>query len=190
MRVMVTGANGLVGRALVQRLLALGQLNGRPISRLLLLDQALNDLPADPRLRFYAGTVTEAALFRRSLADGVDVVFHLAGVPCVEAEGNYALGNQVNLKASLELLDQLRLLPRPAVLVYASSVAVYGGVAQPHGGTGAAQAGYVLWRAQADGGNRDLRLVTPWRTGWARGAAAHDRGACAGSWRPALGVHG
>lgn len=127
MRVMVTGANGLVGRALVQRLLALGQLNGRPISRLLLLDQALNDLPADPRLRFYAGTVTEAALFRRSLADGVDVVFHLAGVPCVEAEGNYALGNQVNLKASLELLDQLRLLPRPAVLVYASSVAVYGG---------------------------------------------------------------
>lgn len=126
MRVMVTGANGLIGRALVQRLLVLGQLNGRPITRLLLLDQTLNDLPADPRLRPYVGTVTEAALFRRSLADSVDVVFHLAGVPCLAAEDNYAQGSQVNLVASLQLLDQLRLLERAPVLVYASSVAVYG----------------------------------------------------------------
>ncbi|EJM22911.1 nucleoside-diphosphate-sugar epimerase [Pseudomonas sp. GM21] len=126
MRVMVTGANGLVGRALVQRLLALGQLNGRPISRLLLLDQQLSDLPSDARLRTYTGTITDVALLRRSLADGADVVFHLDSIPGCVAEENYSLGNKVNLMASLELLDQLRMLSRPTVLVYASSIAVYG----------------------------------------------------------------
>lgn len=127
MRVMVTGANGFVGRALVQRLLALGQLNNRAISKLLLLDQHLSGFPADNRLRSYAGSVTDATLLRRALADGVDVVFHLISIPGGTAEKDYPLGYKVNLLASLELLDQLRLLSTPAVLVYASSVAVYGG---------------------------------------------------------------
>lgn len=127
MRVMVTGANGFVGRALVQRLLALGQLNNRTITKLLLLDQHLSGSIADPRVRSYEGSVTDATLLRRALADGVDVVFHLTSIPGGTAEKDYPLGYQVNLLASLELLDQLRLLAIPAVVVYASSVAVYGG---------------------------------------------------------------
>jgi len=61
------------------------------------------------------------------LADGVDVVFHLVSVPGGAAEAQYELGYQVNLLASLELLHQLRNKAQPPVLVYASSVAVYGG---------------------------------------------------------------
>jgi nucleoside-diphosphate-sugar epimerase len=70
--------------------------------------------------------VTDAALTRRVLADGVDVVFHLVSLAGGAAEQDYDVGYQVNLMASLELLDQLRRQPRPPVLVYASSVAVYG----------------------------------------------------------------
>lgn len=126
MRVMITGANGFVGRALVQRLLEAGQLRGQRIEALLLLDQALTDLPDDRRVRRHLGNLCDPALLRRALADGVDVVFHLASLPGGAAETDYELGYQVNLQASLELLHQLRHRERPPVLVYASSIAVYG----------------------------------------------------------------
>lgn len=127
MRVMVTGANGFVGRALVQRLLEAGELRGQPISVLMLLDKDLQGFSEDKRLRRHHGSVTDAALLRRAMADGIDVVFHLVSIPGGAAEEQYSLGYQVNLLASLELLDQLRDQPGAPVLVYASSVAVYGG---------------------------------------------------------------
>lgn len=123
---MVTGANGFIGRALVHRLLAVGTIGGEPFSKLILLDRQLTDFPDDVRIRRHPGSVADAALLRRVFADGVDVVFHLASVPGGAAEQNYELGYHVNLCAALELLDQLRVLPNAPVLVYASSVAVYG----------------------------------------------------------------
>lgn len=126
MRVMITGAAGFLGRLLVQRLLDKGQLRGQLLEALVLLDQQLEGFPSDPRLRLLAGSIAEPTLLRRALADGVDVVFHLVSVPGGAAEEHYALGRQVNLLATLELLDQLRNAARSPVLVYASSVAVYG----------------------------------------------------------------
>jgi len=75
MRVMVSGANGFVGRELVTHLLKLGEIRGRKIEALLLLDQHLDDLPADSRLRRHSGSITDPALLRRVLADGIDVGF-------------------------------------------------------------------------------------------------------------------
>ncbi|MFV3403206.1 NAD-dependent epimerase/dehydratase family protein [Pseudomonas sp. NY15463] len=126
MRVMITGANGFVGRELVMRLLADGVLRGQPVEAVLLLDRSLDGFPEDKRIRRYCGSVTDAALMRRALADGIDVVFHLVSVPGGAAEANYELGYEVNLKASLELLHQLRNAARPPRMVYASSIAVYG----------------------------------------------------------------
>lgn len=126
MRVMITGANGFVGRALVERLLVDGQVRGKHIQVLMLLDQHLTGFPEDKRLRRHIGSITDAALLRRALADGVDVVFHLASIPGGAAEAQYEQGYQVNLLASLELLNQLREQAGAPVLVYASSVAVYG----------------------------------------------------------------
>jgi nucleoside-diphosphate-sugar epimerase len=127
MRVLITGANGFVGRELVHCLLARGSLRGQIIGSLLVLDRDLQGLPDDARLRRHFGSVTDPALMRRVLADGIDVVFHLVSIPGGAAEEQYDLGYQVNLLASLELLNLLRNNNRPPVLVYASSVAVYGG---------------------------------------------------------------
>jgi nucleoside-diphosphate-sugar epimerase len=127
MRVLVTGANGFIGRSLALRLLETGSLRGKPISSIILLDKVLSDFPKDPRLRCSSGNIGDAALLRRAMADGIDVVFHLVSIPGGAAEQHYSSGYQVNLLASLELLDQLREQPGAPVLVYASSVAVYGG---------------------------------------------------------------
>jgi nucleoside-diphosphate-sugar epimerase len=126
MRVLITGANGFVGRELVRCLLARGSLRGRVIDSLLVLDTDLQGVPEDLRLRRHYGSITDVALMRRVLADGIDVVFHLVSIPGGAAEEQYELGYQVNLLASLELLNQLRNKALPPVLVYASSVAVYG----------------------------------------------------------------
>lgn len=54
-------------------------------------------------------------------------VYHLASVPGGRAEQDDALGRAVNLDATLALLELLADADRPPVLVFASSIAVFGG---------------------------------------------------------------
>lgn len=126
MRIMITGANGYIGRGLVSRLLQDGALDGRPIQRLALVDQHLPATSRDDRVRMYRGNVADTRLLKRLLADGMDVVFHLASVPGGKAETDYALGYGVNLVGSLELVERLRQLSSESRLIFASSIAVYG----------------------------------------------------------------
>lgn len=128
-RVVVTGAQGFVGQVLVKRLLAQG-LNGRPISRLTLLDVGFSGPHADARVLQLPGSIADAKLRAAAYTGGVDAVFHLASIPGGAAEKNYELGRQVNLDATLGLLEDLREVrtsdgsaPR---FVFASTIAVYG----------------------------------------------------------------
>lgn len=127
--IVITGSEGFVGQALVQRLLAHG-LGGRPVQRLTLMDVGFAAPPSDPRVRQLPGSIADATLRRHAFEGGVDAVFHLASIPGGAAEKNYALGRSINLDATLGLLEDLRGvcaagggLPR---FVFASTVAVYG----------------------------------------------------------------
>ena len=126
MRVLITGAGGFIGRALALRLLRDGTLCGRSLSRLVLIDQSAGSIPSDPRVLLFEGDIADPTVLRRALADGVQCVFHLASVPGGLAERDYALGQRVNLGATLELFNQLREQQAPPLVVFASSVAVYG----------------------------------------------------------------
>jgi len=121
MRVLVTGAQGFIGRHLVQRLLGQGTLQSLVAS-----DLQLTGLPDDPRLRPVAGSIADPGVLERALAAPVDAVFHLASVPGGAAERDPALGRRVNLDATLRLVDLLREQGHGPRLVFASTVAVYG----------------------------------------------------------------
>ncbi|WP_322095108.1 NAD-dependent epimerase/dehydratase family protein [Paraburkholderia bannensis] len=123
--VVVTGAQGFVGRALVKRLLADG-LGARAVSKLTLLDIAFDAPHADARVTQIAGSIADADVRAQAYASSVDAVFHLASVPGGAAERDYALGRAINLDATLGLLEDLRGQPRPPRFVFASTVAVYG----------------------------------------------------------------
>lgn len=126
MKVVITGAGGFLGSRLVTRLLRDGTLAGRQVERIVALDVAVPDLPADPRVEAVAGDVAERAVIEPLLA-GVDVVYHLAAVVSAAAEADFDLGMRVNLDGTRTLLDSLRRLGQVPRLVFASSVAVYGG---------------------------------------------------------------
>lgn len=126
--VVVTGGEGFVGQALVQRLLAEG-LGGRPVTHLTLLDIAFAAPHADARVRQLAGSIADADLRERAYARPVDAVFHLASIPGGAAEKNYELGRSINLDATLGLLEDLRAQAADGAVprfIFASTIAVYG----------------------------------------------------------------
>jgi nucleoside-diphosphate-sugar epimerase len=130
MHIFVTGAAGMIGRKLTERLAADGALNNRPIEKLTLLDVAA---PAKPEkfsgaVDTVAGDIADRALLDKLAAARPDVIFHLAGVVSAEAELDFEKGMRINLDGSRALLDAVRAVGggyRPR-LVFTSSIAVFG----------------------------------------------------------------
>jgi len=124
MKVLVTGAGGFIGARLVELLSARGHVGDKPIGALALADRRLADVPASAVV--FEGDLASAPLLERIADFQPDVVFHLASVPGGAAEADYALGRRVNLDATLALFERLANRENPPVVVYASSIAVYG----------------------------------------------------------------
>ena len=132
MRVLILGADGMIGRKLTARLVADGNVGGRPVERLTLADVAAVERRAsvDGRVEVVAADLTSAGEAERLIEGRPDVIFHLAAVVSGEAEADFDKGYRVNLDGTRALLDAVRAghsadgyHPR---LVVASSIAVYG----------------------------------------------------------------
>lgn len=127
MQVLITGGAGFLGRRLATRLLADGAgPGGAAIERLVVADVVPAELPPDPRLSIVTVDIgADAAL--DALVEGCDLVFHLAAIVSANAEADFDLGYRVNLDGTRRLLEALRRTGRRPKLVFASSVAVFGG---------------------------------------------------------------
>jgi nucleoside-diphosphate-sugar epimerase len=121
MKALITGGGGFLGARLARALAARD-----PGARLTLLDMAF---PAglDKEFTCIAGDVAAPEVLAKALASDTDSVFHLAAVVSGGAEADFDLGYRVNLDGTRRLLEACRGLARPPKVVYASSVAAFGG---------------------------------------------------------------
>ncbi len=134
MKVVITGGAGFLGHRLARTLLADASLRNRdgalePIEELVLFDavEAAPIAGGGDTVRAVTGDVANHALLRRAIDAGTDSVFHLAAVVSAAAEADFDLGMRVNLDGTRAVLDAARALERPPRVVFASSVAVFGG---------------------------------------------------------------
>ncbi len=144
MKVVITGGCGFIGLRLARRLLERGELTGpsgapERIDELVLFDRAPPERQVEvPLAAALDGTVTIllGEISNRDEVAGLinrdDIsVFHLASVVSGGGERDFDLALRVNLTGGLNVIEALRAragLPR---LVFASSIAVFGGAAMP-----------------------------------------------------------
>jgi nucleoside-diphosphate-sugar epimerase len=132
MHILITGAAGMIGRKLTERLVKDGALNGAPIDKL-----ALTDVVAPEKPAAFAGPVEISTADIAAPGEALkliggqpDVVFHLAGIVSGEAELDFDKGYRINLDGTRFLFEAIRQLgmhrPYFPRVVFTSSIAVFG----------------------------------------------------------------
>ena len=130
MHVLITGAAGFLGQRLTRTLLERGEVNGKALTRLTLVDRVAPAAPAHERITLdcRALDITRPGALDSLLGERPVLIYHLAAVVSSAAEADLDLGMQVNFDATRALLEGCRAAGLADTrLVMASSVAVYGG---------------------------------------------------------------
>jgi nucleoside-diphosphate-sugar epimerase len=130
MKILITGAAGMIGRKLAERLAKDGALNGQPIDAMTLTDVVPPETPAGfaGKIELRTDDLPAPGVAETLIAQRPDVIFHLAGVVSGEAELDFDKGYRVNLEGMQHLLAAIRAQGKDyhPKFVFTSSIAVYG----------------------------------------------------------------
>ena len=133
-KILITGANGFVGSRLAA---TMGpgstiRLNGadRTVERLVLVDHVVSDSASGPDGAEWAeGDLGALVAAQPELFSSADAVFHLASATSGECEADLDLGINANLFAGVALGRCLAAAAHRPLLVFSSTLAIYGGTA-------------------------------------------------------------
>jgi nucleoside-diphosphate-sugar epimerase len=114
-RVVITGGAGFLGTLLARRLL------GDDVDELVLVDPVAPRVE-DRRVRAVVGELADVL----PEVGAADLYFHLAGVVSGAAEADFDLGMHTNVDGTRALLEHARRQDTPPLLVFSSSLAVFG----------------------------------------------------------------
>jgi len=133
MNILITGGCGFVGARLArtllaQKSLALAGMPAQSIERIVLVDRVEppEDLRTDARVQVLKGDLAEQLAQNALPFTQMQAIFHLAAAVSAECEADFDLGMRSNLDATHQLLEALRQAGHAPVLVFSSSLAVFG----------------------------------------------------------------
>jgi nucleoside-diphosphate-sugar epimerase len=134
MHILITGAAGMIGRKLTERLVVDRALVNQPVDKLTLTDVVQPARPAgfSDHVKTRAADLADPGAAAKAVSERPDVIFHLAGVVSGEAELDFDKGYRVNLDGTRALFEAIRKSSaeagdgyRPRV-IFTSSMAVFG----------------------------------------------------------------
>jgi len=131
MNILIIGGGGVVGQKLANALAGSGRLRGRDIARLTLAD-VVDPAPVKAGFDVACRTcdIADAASVAEVVTEDTDVIYLLAAIVSAHAEEDFETGMNINLFGTYNVLERCRALGTKPVVVFTSSIAIYGGEAQ------------------------------------------------------------
>ena len=133
MRIVITGGGGFLGSKLCEAVLARGALTGpsgalETVEEVVLLDAVFHRPVGDARVRQVVGDLGDRdAVFAAVGGRAETAIFHLASMVSGECEERFDDALRVNLDGGRHVFEAARALPGRPRVVFASSIACYGG---------------------------------------------------------------
>src|ERR1700730_17590042 len=128
MKVLVTGAAGMVGRKFCVKLSEVGALGGKKVSHLIVSDVIPSPHLQNPPFEVESSVsdLSTQGVAEKLIAGRPDIIFHIAAIVSGEAEADFDKGYRINLGGTQFLFDAIRRAEYNPRLIFTSSIAIFG----------------------------------------------------------------
>jgi len=128
MNILIIGGGGVVGQKLAKSLADQGTLRGKAISRMTLAD-VLDPRPVSATFDVQTTLcdIADPTSVAACITPDIDVIYLLAAIVSAHAEEDFDAGMTINLFGTYNVLERCRALATCPVVLFSSSIAVYGG---------------------------------------------------------------